>query len=72
MKNKGYAKFGVAEGGGGVGQIRCIMGNVEMEYKPTLFLPDFTNKNLPDSRIRQILIFGSTLNGVCVRYIACH
>ena len=69
MKNKGYAKFG---GVGAGGQIRCIMGNVEMEYKPTLFLPDFTSKNLPDSRIRQILIFRSTLNGVCVSYIACH
>ena len=26
MKNKGYAKFG------GGGQIRCIMGNVEVAY----------------------------------------
>ena len=33
------------------GQIRCIMGNVEMEHKPTLSLPNFTSKNLPDSRI---------------------
>ena len=28
MKNKGYAKFG--RGGGGVGEIRCIMGNVRV------------------------------------------
>ena len=30
MKNKGYAKF--VEGVGGGGQIRCIMGNVEVAY----------------------------------------
>ena len=47
------------------------MANVEMEYKQTPFLPDFTSKNLLDSRIREILIFRTTLNGVCVRYIAC-
>ena len=30
MKNKGYAKFG--GGGGGEGQIRCIMGDVQVAY----------------------------------------
>ena len=30
MKNKGYAKFG----GGGGGQIRCIMGDVQVTYRP--------------------------------------
>ena len=30
MKNKGYAKFGEGGGGGGEGQIRCIMGNEEV------------------------------------------
>ena len=30
MKNKGYAKFGGRGGGGG--QIRCIMRNVEVAY----------------------------------------
>ena len=30
MKNKGYAKFGV----GGGGQIRCIMGDVQVTYRP--------------------------------------
>ena len=29
MKNKGYAKFG-GRGGGGRGQARCIMGDVQM------------------------------------------
>ena len=31
MKNKGYAKFG---GAGGRGQIRCIMGDVQVTYRP--------------------------------------
>ena len=29
MKNKGYAKFA---GGSGEGQIRCIMGDVQVAY----------------------------------------
>ena len=32
MKNKGYAKFG----GVGGGQIRCIMGDVQVANKPKL------------------------------------
>ena len=32
MKNKGYAKLG--RGGGGGGQIRCIMGDVQVTYRP--------------------------------------
>ena len=36
MKIKGYAKF---EGRGGGGQIRCIMGNVELAYAaPSLLI----------------------------------
>ena len=31
MKNKGDANLGVGWGGGG-GQIRCIVGNVEVAY----------------------------------------
>ena len=37
MKSKGYAKFG--RGGGGGGQIRCIMGDVQVAYS-------FLNANL--------------------------
>ena len=31
MKNKGYAKFGTGGEGGG-GQIRCIVGNVQVAF----------------------------------------
>ena len=34
MKNIRYAKFGA----GGGGQIRCIMGNLEVAYWPFIFL----------------------------------
>ena len=50
MKYKVYAKFGGGEGGGG-GQMRCIMGNVEVANGR--FLRPFMGKILEKLRARE-------------------
>ena len=47
MKNKGYAKFG---GSGRGGQIRCIMGDVQVTYRPFPYSKNSHSQNEAKSK----------------------